>query len=147
MVSMLKNKTPMKTLQYETCTQGCMMYQKDDDTVSPYPYCKKTTRESFGMFSIGDRVATLLSNDETEAMMKYRSSRRPNACEYEDILDGKDYKDLVAGGEFAGENDVALVMMIDGFSPNNGNHGSKLNLIQFVNYNMHPSVRYLIFLF
>lgn len=145
----LARRLPVQSHQYEVCSNGCELFQKNDTQTTSCPKCKpprytETNRpvRQMKMFSIGDQIARLLSNKKTRDLMKYRSNYRSQDGVYKDVFDGKEYKDLKENTDlFSGEDDVALALFVDGFSAGKNHNGHKLAILHVVNMNIPPEHR------
>lgn len=147
----LKKKVPVRSYIYEACINGCMMFQKDDIASKTCKYCNESRYQkegehkpvnAFQMLSIGDQIALSLSQSSTRELMKYRSQYQSEPGVYKDTFDGERYKDLLKRNFFRNENDVALMMQIDGFTPSDNANNASLTMVQFVNMNIPLELRY-----
>ncbi|KAG1442004.1 hypothetical protein G6F56_011243 [Rhizopus delemar] len=74
--------------------------------------------------------------------MKYRSQYQSEPGVYKDPFDGEQYKDLRKRNFFRNENDVGLMMQIDGFTPSDNANNASLTMVRFVNMNIPLELRY-----
>ena len=127
-----------------------MLFAKDDTTTTECTHCQEDRyqnqgsnipRRTFQMLSIGDQISLALLNKDTREKMLYRSQFEYDPEVSTDTFSGKRYQNLLERGFFAGQNDVALILQIDGFSPSDKGNTDKLNMVQIVNMNLPPQLR------
>lgn len=127
-----------------------MLFAKDDTTTTECTHCQEDRyqnqgsnipRRTFQMLSIGDQISLALLNKDTREKMLYRSQFEYDPEVSTDTFSGKRYQNLLERGFFAGQNDVALILQIDGFSPSDKGNTDKLNMVQIVNMNLPPQSR------
>lgn len=120
-----------------------------ETTVCRNPECNEDRYKENGkpvrkmkMFSIGDQVASMPANSKVRDSMNYRSKFVPVTGQYTDYFSGEAYKGLVQQGCFAGENDVALALFVDGFTATQSTRAAHLNIVHMINLNLPPEIRY-----
>jgi hypothetical protein len=148
----LKAKTNIQCHFHDVCVNGCMLFEKEDiETIQcKNPACKENRfddhgkpRRSMKMLPIGEQVAQMLANAKTRDLMKYRYNYKSTDGEYKDYFDGAAYKYFKDNSIlFSGEDDVAMVLFVDGFCTSKNHKGDKLTIIHLLNMNIPPEYRY-----
>lgn len=147
----LAAKLKSKAHLYDVCRNGCMLFEKTDDLITSCKHCQspryinEVTKRSFKqmkMLSIGDQVAKLLASEVIRSLMKYRHNYQHEDGVYRDCFDGEEYQSLLRNTDlFSGEDDVAMALFVDGFTPGKANSGAKLTIVHLINLNIPPQFR------
>ncbi|KAG1442633.1 hypothetical protein G6F56_010985 [Rhizopus delemar] len=119
---------PVTSFKYYVCVYG-YRYQNQGSNIP---------RKTFQMLSISDQISLALLNKDTREKMLYRSRFEYDPEVSADTFSGKRYQSLLERGFFAGQNDVALILQIESFSPSDKGNSNKLNMVQLVNINVPP---------
>ena len=149
MDNLLKSKLNFKGQVYDVCKNGCKLYDPNDST----EHCEHCNEKRFehnkpekpkavmNILSIGECLAQMLADTNTNQLLKYRSERENIPGEFSDIFDGQNYKDLLQKGFFSNPNDIAIGIFTDGFV--NAKKGkASYTIVHVVVFNFDPSLRY-----
>jgi hypothetical protein len=92
------------------------------------------------MMSIGDHIASLLSNDETRKSLHYAYNRETLPGYITDYFDGEQYKQFKAKNNFTCPDDIAMVLYVDGFVTQKKSK-QELVIVHVLILNFDPSIR------
>lgn len=98
----LSSNLPVQSHLYDVCPNGCMLFQKNDDSTMVCSKCQFPRFSESGerpikqmkMMSVGDQIARLLVNDKIREMMKYRHNYAHEGGVYRDYFDGQEYQKM-----------------------------------------------------
>jgi hypothetical protein len=149
----IKSACPVTYSSFDCCPDGCQMYADAPDT-EPQQQCSVCSKSRYvqstenqpaarvNVTSISSIISSKLSNPLTRLQMQYRF-RRPlsqSGSMKTDIFDGAIYRRLVNNGFFRNDDDVAIGLFIDGFSPFSEST-LQGTLVNMVIYNIDPKER------
>ncbi|KAG2189529.1 hypothetical protein INT46_001530, partial [Mucor plumbeus] len=117
----LKKKASFVAHEYDTCVNGCKLYNVNDEQ----GVCSECGSDRFGendrpiqkmkILSVGDIVSKLLSNRKTREELSYRTNHGRTPGHIKDFFDGEVYQQLINQGKFQNPDDIAVMLFTDGF--------------------------------
>ncbi|KAL1914108.1 uncharacterized protein VTP21DRAFT_1110, partial [Calcarisporiella thermophila] len=159
----LQTLVGIKPALIDCCINSCIAYTREYAHLTNCPICqehryktdpslsKEQPRKVFPYFSLIDRFRVQYRNSARSNELRYRaryvgqasystSIQVPPEYEYNDIFDGKRYKELVQNGMFRDPRDIALSVSTDGFQLYKQNTHECWPVI-LINHNLSPEVR------
>lgn len=146
---LLKKKSSIVAHEYDTCVQGCKLYNLNDEDET----CEFCERDRFDenhkpvqtmkILSIGDIVSKLLTNETTRRELSYRHNYERNTTPQilRDFFDGDLYQQFIDEGKFSNENDCAVMLFTDAFVKDK--RGTRtFNMVHLVILNFDAKIRY-----
>lgn len=144
-----RNSQTKLVKNYDVCPSGCYLYAEDDNaTVCPNLACgkprylneeAKTPSQEMSIVSVGAALANQLYDPEVRPLFDYRKSFDHQDGEYKDIFSGEVYREYIRHGMFQGDDDIGLVIVVDGFVPKNKKTVS-LTVINAYIMNINPAL-------
>lgn len=100
--------------------------------------------QKLAVVSVGAALAQLMINDDKISLFDYRKSLPPfDEAErvYRDIWDGQLIRNMISEGQcFSNENDIGLLLFVDGFEPKNINNHT-MTIVHCLIMSIDPSNR------
>lgn len=144
---LLKKKTLFAAHEYDTCIQGCRLYNVNDER----SICDDCGSNRFDednrpvqkmkILSVGDIVSKLLSNQKTRDELSYRANYESTPDHVKDFFDGAIYQQFLNQEKFQNPDDVAAMLFTDAFVKDK--RGLRLfNIVHLVILNYDKKTRY-----